>query len=86
MGDYTRAMFDYNKAIQLNPKYAGGYADRGNVYYSMQNYEKALLDWKQAIAIDPSLEKNFKKWIDDATERNKKMKDVDYLKDQATGS
>ena len=30
LGDYRGAIQDYNKAIELNPKYANAYYNRGN--------------------------------------------------------
>jgi tetratricopeptide (TPR) repeat protein len=68
-GDYKGAIEYFDIAVGLNPKNEKAYIERGHAYYSMGSFEKALLDWKQAVAIDPSQKKDLKKWIDDATEK-----------------
>ena len=36
--DYQGAIADYNKAIELNPKFAYAYYTRGNAKYHLKNY------------------------------------------------
>jgi len=49
---YDRAITDFNKAIELNPKYAAAYADRGQAYRELGNYNQALADSNKAIELD----------------------------------
>ncbi len=49
---YKLALDDYNKAIELNPNFAGAYNNRGNIYYYQQKYELALADFNKAIELD----------------------------------
>jgi tetratricopeptide (TPR) repeat protein len=45
---YKEAMTDFNKAIELNPKMAKAYLNRGNIYYHFNKSKKACADWIQA--------------------------------------
>lgn len=52
--DNDRAIADYNKAIELDPKYAAAYVSRGVAYhYSKKDYDRAIADYDQAIRLDP---------------------------------
>ena len=41
-GDYNGAIAKYNEALQLNPKYAEAYYNRGNAYYNLKNYTQSM--------------------------------------------
>ena len=41
---YDKAITDYNKAIELDPKYAMAYNNRGFAYGKLQQYDKAIAD------------------------------------------
>jgi len=53
LGDYDRAIADYDKAIALNPQDADAYYNRGLAYYHKGDYDQAITDFNQAIALDP---------------------------------
>jgi tetratricopeptide (TPR) repeat protein len=53
MGEYDRAIQDFDYAIRLEPEYATAYIDRGWEYYEMGDVERAILDFSQAIRSDP---------------------------------
>ena len=53
-GHYDRAIEDFNKAISINPNYAGAYNNRGNAYYKKGQYDRAIEDYNKAIALDPN--------------------------------
>jgi len=44
---------DYNKAIQLNPRYTDAYFKRGNTYFDNRDYDRAMADYSKAIQLDP---------------------------------
>jgi serine protease Do len=48
-------MMSCTKALNLNPKFAGAYALRGNIRYISQDYPGALSDFNQAVQFDPRL-------------------------------
>jgi tetratricopeptide (TPR) repeat protein len=55
VGNYTGALADYDRAIQLNPQYAEAYNNRGNLrYIQLQNFKGALADYNKAITLRPS--------------------------------
>ena len=43
----------YNKAIELDPKQAMAFNNRGFAYYTKKDYDQALKDYDQAIALKP---------------------------------
>jgi tetratricopeptide (TPR) repeat protein len=46
-----------NKAIELDPKYAGAWNNRGATYLFLRQHDKALADYSKAIELDPKLVK-----------------------------
>ena len=52
-GDFVGAINDYNKAIELDPKYTEAYYVRGNARNSIKDYAGAIVDYNQAILLDP---------------------------------
>jgi tetratricopeptide (TPR) repeat protein len=51
--DYKTALHDYNKAIELNPKYADAYFGRGVTYHSFSKHDEAISDYNKAIELNP---------------------------------
>ena len=52
-GQYDRAIAYFNKAIEINPKYADAYNNRGLAYDYKGQYDKAIADYNKAIEINP---------------------------------
>ena len=50
-GDHDKAIADFNKAIEINPRYAPAYVGRGDSYDAIDNMKKACSDWKQACEL-----------------------------------
>ncbi len=50
-GEYQKALNDFNKAIELNPKYSRVYYNRGIVFYDTEYYQKAIDDYTRAIEL-----------------------------------
>jgi len=50
--NYTNALEDYNKALQINPKYVKVYVHRGNVFNNLGDFDRALSDYNKALKID----------------------------------
>ena len=44
----------YTKAIELDPKQAMAFNNRGFAYYNLKDYDRALIDYGQAIALNPN--------------------------------
>jgi len=53
-GDNTGAIADYTEAIRLNPQNALSFVLRGNVYWILQDWQRALADYTQAITLVPN--------------------------------
>ncbi len=47
------ALDAYNKAIELDPKVAKSYINRGRIYYYLGNYNQAIADYDKVIELDP---------------------------------
>ena len=52
--DYTGAIADYTKAIEIDPNYALAYVNRGISKANLQDYTGAIADFTKAIEIDPN--------------------------------
>ena len=46
---YDEALKYYSLMIKFDPENDWGYEDRGNLYYEMEMYEKAIADYKNAV-------------------------------------
>ena len=51
--DYANAMADFDKAIQLDPKQAYAFSNRGRLYQAKNEYERAVQGYTKAIQLDP---------------------------------
>ena len=52
--DYDRAILDYNKAIELYPKFALAYNNRGYAHEQKGDKDKAIADYRKVLDLDPS--------------------------------
>lgn len=52
---YNLALNDYQKAIELNPKYSNAYHNMGIIYHNTNKYALALRAYNKAIEFDPKL-------------------------------
>ncbi len=54
MGDYAKAIADYNKALNLNPDSVDVYYNRGLAYNKTGKYDLAIKDFSRVLDIDPN--------------------------------
>ena len=54
MGQFDKAMTDFNKAIALDPWNAKAYINRGGIFGEMGRLDEAIKDFDEAIVLDPS--------------------------------
>jgi len=54
MGDYNRAIQDFNAAIRIKPEIANAYNNRGIAYDYSGQYDRAIQDYDQAIRLQPN--------------------------------
>jgi|SRR5581483_1858141 len=52
-GDGDIAISDYNRAINIDPKYSVPYYNRANAYHDKGDHDLAIADYNQAISLDP---------------------------------
>ena len=53
--DYKAAICAYDKVLQIDPKHAAAYTNRGSAKYTMGQHEPAIIDHDKAIQLDPEL-------------------------------
>lgn len=53
-GQPEKAIAAYSRAIQVDPKHAPSWNNRGVNYYKLRQLDKAITDFRQAIAVDPT--------------------------------
>ena len=53
IGEYDKAIADYNEAIKLKPNYAKAYCRRGVAYCKKREYNKAIKDYNAVIKREP---------------------------------
>ncbi|MFM9264813.1 tetratricopeptide repeat protein, partial [Tychonema sp. BBK16] len=53
MEQYEEALQNFDRAIELDPKYTWAIARRGETYLLMKRYEEALQDFDRAIELNP---------------------------------
>jgi len=51
-GNFTQAILDYSKAIEIKPDYADAYFNRGNNYGHQGNFTQAIFDYNEAIKLN----------------------------------
>ena len=52
MGKFEKAMADYNKAIELDLKYAAAYNNLAYVLYDLDRVEEAVEHWEKAVELE----------------------------------
>ena len=51
--NWEQALTCFNRAIEINPKTAMAYSNRGNVFYNRRQYEQAMADYNRAVELSP---------------------------------
>ncbi len=53
LGEFRRAIEDYDQALQLDPGVAAAYSNRGIAYAELGELRRAIEDFDQALRLDP---------------------------------
>jgi tetratricopeptide (TPR) repeat protein len=61
LGNYTQAIADFDRAIEINPGYGGAYYNRGLTYNSLGNRERTIDDIRTAARLDHEGARSFLK-------------------------
>lgn len=52
--NYSEAINNYEKAIELDPTYARAYLGLGDIYYYQKKYEEAIVNYDAVIKLEPA--------------------------------
>lgn len=58
--DFTLAMADFTKTVELDPKMTAAYLNRGTCNTRIQEYELAVVDFTKVIELDPANKRAFR--------------------------
>jgi tetratricopeptide (TPR) repeat protein len=53
IGQNDESIIDFTQAIEINPRFAEAYINRGSAYYNQNNLPQAISDYTKAIEINP---------------------------------
>ena len=71
VGEYDRAIFDYGKAVEINPGYALADYNRANAYYQKGDYDRAWEDVHKAQSLGYPVSPGFLKTLRETTGRER---------------
>lgn len=54
-GEYKRSLADCDEVIKRNPRHFGALAGYGQIYFQLEQYEKAIEYWKRALEVNPNM-------------------------------
>ena len=54
-GDLRRSLADCNEVIKRNPAHFGALAGFGQIYFQLEQYDRAIAFWKRALDVNPNL-------------------------------
>jgi len=54
-GDYKRSLADCDQVMKRNPSHFGALAGYGQIYFRLEQYEKAISYWKRALEVNPNM-------------------------------
>jgi len=55
-GELKRSLADCDEVMKRNPNHFGALAGYGQIYYQLEQYEKAIEYWKRALRVNPNME------------------------------
>ena len=54
-GNFRRSLADCNEVIKRNPAHFGALAGFGQIYFQLEQYERAIAFWQRALQVNPNL-------------------------------
>jgi len=54
-GDYQKSLADCDEVVKRNPQHFGAISGYGLIYFSLQQYDKAIEYWRRALEVNPNL-------------------------------
>lgn len=83
-GDFSKAKYHYNKAASTDRNCVDAYLHLGDLYFSRQEYKKAMSAWKMVVEVAPHFTFLAYKRLEGAYSKMRNLKPVeDFLKECA---
>ena len=54
-GDFRRSLADCEEVVKRNPFHFGALSGYGQIYYALEQYERALEYWRKALEVNPNM-------------------------------
>jgi tetratricopeptide (TPR) repeat protein len=54
-GDFRRSLADCDEVMKRNPLHFGALAGYGQIYFQLEQYEKAIEYWRRALDVNPNM-------------------------------
>jgi tetratricopeptide (TPR) repeat protein len=54
-GDYKRSLADCDEVMKRNPYHFGALSGYGQIYFRLEQYDKALEYWRRALEVNPNM-------------------------------
>jgi tetratricopeptide (TPR) repeat protein len=54
-GDFRRSLADCDEVIKRNRSHFGALSGYGQIYFQLEQYDKAIEYWKRALAVNPNM-------------------------------
>ena len=54
-GELRRSLADCNEVIRRNPAHFGALAGFGQIYFQLEQYDRAITFWKRALDVNPNM-------------------------------
>ena len=54
-GEFRRSLADCDEVMKRNPLHFGALAGYGQIYFQLEQYERAIAYWKRALEVNPNM-------------------------------
>ena len=54
-GDYPRSLADCDQVMKRNPQHFGALSGYGQIYFQLEQYDKAIEYWRRALEVNPNM-------------------------------
>ena len=54
-GDYRRSLSDCDEVMKRNPRHFGALSGYGQIYFRLEQYDKAIEYWRRALEVNPNM-------------------------------
>ncbi len=54
-GDFRRSLSDCDEVIKRNPQHFGALSGYGQIYFQLEQHDKALAYWRRALKVNPNM-------------------------------